>query len=91
MSRTEKTSVIEQSELMNIDTDEQLGRITRKQKKMSRTRRKRNRKIEHSMIGEDEDDNWNNIIEQNIPSRYNELNSELVDIDIKELFQIFET
>ena len=91
MSRTEKTSVIEQSELMNIDTDEQLETIARKQKKMSRTRRKRNRKIEHSMIGEDEDDYWNNIIEQNIPSRYNELNSELVDIDIEELFQIVET
>ena len=90
-SRTEKTSVIEQSELMNIDTDEQLERITRKQKKMSRTRRKKNRKIEHSMIGEDEDDYWNNIIEQNIPSRYNELNSELVDIDNEGLFQIVET
>ena len=35
MSRTEKTSVIEQSELMNIDTDEQLETIARKQKKMS--------------------------------------------------------
>ena len=91
MSRTEETSVIEQSELMNIDTDKQLETIARKQKKMSRTCRKRNRKIEHSMIGEDEDDYWNNIIEQNIPSRYIELNSEPVDIDIEGLFQIVET
>ena len=91
VSRSEEKNVIEQSELMNIDTNEQLETIARKQKKMSRTRRKRNRKIEHSMIGEDEDDYWNNIIEQNIPSRYNELNSEPVDIDIEGLFQIVET
>ena len=91
MSRSEETNVIEQSEVKNIDKNEQLETIARKQKKMFRTRRKRNRKIEHSIIGEDKDDYCNNIIEQNIPSRYNELNSEPVDIDIEGLFQIVET
>ena len=43
------------------------------------------------MIGENKDDYWNNINEQNIPSRFNELNSEPVDIDIEGLFQIVET
>ena len=91
MSRTEEINVIEQSESRDIDTDEQLETISRKQKKMSRTRRKRNRKNEHSMIGEDEDDYWNNIVEQNLLSKNKVLNSEPEDLDIEGLFQIAET